>query len=193
MKTFVYALLIGLTCCSAVAAQDFARPVSLFADPKACRVGDVLTVIIVEKTSATNQSSTEIAKDSKFALDAGPGFGAWPFREIPTFGADGTSKNESSNQGATTRTGSITSQMGVKVVGIRPNGDLVIEGTKVLGINNDKEMLILTGIVRPQDITRENAVYSYQIADAQITYRGKGIAANGGKPGWIMRFLTWLF
>ena len=83
--------------------------------------------------------------------------------------------------------------MAVRVVGVQPNGDLVIEGTKVLGINNDKEMLILTGIVRSQDITRENTVYSYQIADAQITYRGKGIAANGGKPGWIMRFLNWLF
>jgi len=193
MRTCVCTALIGLAFWSTVSAQEFARPASLFADPKASRVGDLLTVIIVERTSATNQTTTDIAKGSKFALDAGPGFGAWPFREIPTFGADGTSKNESSNQGQTSRTGSITSQMGVKVAGVRPNGDLVIEGTKVLGINNDKEMLVLTGIVRSQDVTRENTVYSYQIADAQITYRGKGIAANGGRPGWIMRFLNWLF
>ena len=193
MKTFFSGLVLAVILSGAVTAQEFSRPASLFSDPKASRVGDVVTVLIIEKTSATNQSSTDITKGSNFALDAGPGFGAWPIREIPTFGADGTSKNESSNKGQTTRTGSLTSQMAVRVVGVQPNGDLVIEGTKVLGINNDKEMLILTGIVRSQDITRENTVYSYQIADAQITYRGKGIAANGGKPGWIMRFLNWLF
>jgi len=78
-------------------------------------------------------------------------------------------------------------------MGVKPNGDLVIEGTRVLGINNDKEMLILTGIVRPQDISPSNTVYSYQIADAQISYKGKGAASDGGKPGWIIRFLNWIF
>ncbi len=189
-------------CCAALFALFFsgalsaahASPVpSLFTDLKASRVGDILTVLIVERTSASNVSRTEITKDSKFELDAGPGFGAWPFREIPVFGAEGTSKNESSNEGKTTRTGSITTQMAVRVVGIKPNGDLVIEGTRVLGINNDKEMLVVTGIVRAQDVSPENTVFSHQIADAQITYRGKGAAASGGKPGWIIRFLNWVF
>jgi len=185
--------LLVLVCLGTAPAQQFNQTPSLFTDMKAGRVGDILTVLIIEKTSASNVTSTETTKDSKFNLDAGPGFGAFPFGEIPTFGADGASQNASSNEGKTSRTGSITSQMAVKVIGVQPNGDLVIEGTRVLGINNDKEMLVLNGIVRPQDISPQNTVYSYQIADAQITYRGKGIAANGGKPGWIMRFLNWIF
>ncbi len=191
-KTLLAGLLVAVLAAGS-AAQQYGHTASLFTDMKACRTGDILTVLIVEKTSASNATRTEIAKDSKFGLDAGPGFGAFPFREIPIFGADGTSKSESANEGKTARSGSITSQMAVRVVGVQPNGDLVIEGTRVLGINNDKEMLVLTGIVRPQDISPQNTVYSYQIADAQITYRGKGIAANGGRPGWIMRFLNWLF
>jgi len=174
-------------------AQQYGQAASLFTDMKAGRTGDILTVLIVEQTSASNTARTETTKDSKFNLDAGPGFGTWPFGEIPVFGADGESKNESANEGKTTRTGPINSRMAVRVVGVQPNGDLVIEGTRVLGINNDKEMLVLNGTVRPQDISPQNTVYSYQIADAQITYRGKGVAANGGKPGWIMRFLNWIF
>jgi len=193
MKKPCYAAFLVLAFSGVISAQGIVGTPSLFSDLKASRVGDILTVLIVEKTSASNVSRTEITKDSKFALDAGPGFGAWPIGEIPIFGADGTSKNQSANEGKTTRAGSITSQLAVKVVGTRPNGDLVIEGTRVLGINNDKEMLVLTGIVRAQDISPQNTVYSYQIADAQITYRGKGAAANGGKVGWIMRFLNWLF
>lgn len=193
MKKILFTGLLMAILVGSAAAQQYSQTASLFTDVKAGRTGDILTVLIVESTSASNAASTEITKDSKFNLDAGPGFGAWPFREIPVFGADGESKNESANEGKTTRSGSITSQMAVRVIGVQPNGDLVIEGTRVLGINNDKEMLVLNGTVRPQDISPQNTVYSYQIADAQITYRGKGAAANGSKPGWIMRFLNWLF
>jgi flagellar L-ring protein precursor FlgH len=193
MKKLWLTALLVLACAVTSAAQQYNQSMSLFTDMKAGRVGDILTVLIIEKTSASNTASTETTKDSKFALDAGPGFGTFPFGEIPVFGADGTSKNESSNEGKTSRSGSITSQMAVRVVGVQPNGDLVIEGSRVLGINNDKEMLVLNGTVRPQDISPQNTIYSYQIADAQITYRGKGIAANGSRPGWIMRFLNWVF
>ncbi len=193
MKRMIITMMTALIFCSAAVAQQVGNAPSLFTDMKATGVGDILTVLIVEQTSASNQAKTETNKKSSFDLDAGPGFGAWPLREIPSFGAAGDSKNESANEGKTSRSGSLTSQLAVKIVGLKSNGDLVIEGTRVLGINNDKEMLVLTGIVRPQDITPQNTVYSYQIADAQITYRGKGAAANGGKPGWIMRVLNWLF
>jgi flagellar L-ring protein precursor FlgH len=69
----------------------------------------------------------------------------------------------------------------------------VIQGTRVIGINNDKEQLILTGVVRAADVSPANTILSQQIADAQISYRGKGIATSGGKPGLIARVLNWLF
>jgi flagellar L-ring protein precursor FlgH len=167
------------------------RNASMFTDIKAQKVGDVLTVLIVESASAQNAVKTDIKKSSEFDLDAGPGFGS--LHMIPIFGASGKSDNKSNNQGQTSRSNQLKAQMTVQVVGIRDNGDLVIEGSRVIGINSDKEMLTLTGIVRAEDISPSNSIYSYQIADAQISYRGKGAATNGGKPGWIMRFLNWVF
>lgn len=174
-------------------ANQFAqmRNASLYTDIKAGKIGDVLTVLIVESATAQNAVATDVKKSSEFDLDAGPGFGSLDF--IPLFGASGKSDNKSNNQGATSRSGQLKAQMTVQVVGVRENGDLVIQGSRVIGINSDKEMLTLTGIVRSEDVGADNTIYSYQIADAQIEYRGKGASANGGKPGWIMRFLNWVF
>jgi flagellar L-ring protein precursor FlgH len=167
------------------------RSASMYTDIKANKIGDVITVLIVESATAQNAVATGTQKSSEFDVDAGPGFGSLDF--IPLFGANGGSEAKSNNQGQTSRSGKLQAQMTVQVVGVRGNGDLVIEGSRVIGINSDKEMMTLTGIVRSEDVAADNSVYSYQIADAQITYRGKGAANNGGKPGWIMRFLNWVF
>ena len=168
------------------------RAASLFSDTKALNVGDLLTVLIDETAVAQNAVKTDIKKSGKFDLNAGPGFGNI-FKLIPNFGATGTSANESQNEGGTSRAGSLQATMTVHIAGVLENGDLVIEGTRVIGINTDKEMLILTGVVRPEDIGPNNTINSSLIGDAQVTYRGKGSANNGGKPGWIMRFLNWVF
>jgi flagellar L-ring protein precursor FlgH len=190
---WILLLLFFVVLTVAASASNFTpmRNASMFTDIKAQKIGDVITVLIVESSSAQNAVQTNVKKSSEFDLDAGPGFGSLDF--IPLFGASGSSDNKSDNQGQTSRSGQLKAQMTVQVVGIRENGDLLIEGTRVVGINSDKEMLTLTGIVRTEDISPNNTVYSYQIADAQISYRGKGASANGGKPGWIMRFLNWVF
>ena len=168
------------------------RSASMFSDTKAHQVGDLLTVLIEESAIAQNAVKTDVKKSGKFDLNAGPGFGNI-FNLIPNFGATGTSDNQSNNEGQTARSGSLKAIMTVHVAGVRENGDLVIEGTRVIGINTDKEMLVLTGVIRPEDISPNNTISSAQIGDAQISYRGKGSANNGGKPGWIMRFLNWVF
>jgi len=167
------------------------RNASLYTDIKAGKIGDLLTVLIVESATAQNAVATGTKKSSEFSSDVGPGFGSLDF--IPLFGASGSTDNKSANQGQTSRSGQLKAQMTVQVVGVRANGDLLIEGSRVLGINSDKEMMTLTGIVRSEDVASDNTIYSYQIADAQITYRGKGAATNGGKPGWLMRVLNWVF
>ncbi|MBD3298789.1 MAG: flagellar basal body L-ring protein FlgH [candidate division Zixibacteria bacterium] len=186
-------LLFFVISVSSVSADQFSqmRSASMYTDIKANEIGDVLTVLIVESSSAQNNVQTNTQKSSEFDLDAGPGFGSLDM--IPLFGASGESENKSNNQGQTSRSGNLKARMTVQVVGKRENGDLVIEGSRVVGINNDKEMLTLTGVVRAEDVQTDNTIYSYQIADAQINYRGKGAASNGGKPGWIMRFLNWVF
>jgi flagellar L-ring protein precursor FlgH len=135
--------------------------------------------------------ATGSKKSSDFNLDFGPGSNELDF--IGLFGLKSSSDSKTNNQGQTSRAGQLRAQMTVQVVGVRDNGDLVIQGTRVIGINNDKEQLTLTGIVRTEDVSPSNSVLSYQIADAQISYRGKGVASAGGKPGIIARVLNWLF
>ena len=83
--------------------------------------------------------------------------------------------------------------MSVRVVGVNPNGDLIIEGTRILDINNDQETLFLTGVVREKDIASDNTVFSHQIADAEISYKGKGQSHDGARAGLFTRFINWIF
>lgn len=190
---WIFLLLFFVMTVVSASASTFTqmRSASMYTDIKAGKIGDLLTVLIVESAVAQNAVATDVKKSSEFDSEIGPGFGSLDF--IPLFGASGKTDNKSNNQGQTSRSGQLKAQMTVQVVGVRENGDLVIEGSRVIGINSDKEMLTLTGIVRSEDVAADNSVYSYQIADAQISYRGKGASSNGGKPGWIMRFLNWVF
>jgi flagellar L-ring protein precursor FlgH len=83
--------------------------------------------------------------------------------------------------------------MSVTVVSIKENGDLIIKGSRVVGISEDKETMTLTGVVRQKDIKFDNTIESYLIADAEITYTGKGATNAASRPGIVMRFLNWLF
>ncbi len=164
---------------------------SLFTDIKAHDVGDILTVKIYEDAQASNRMQTDVKKEGKFDTRGGPGVGTLDF--IPLFGASGENTNEYKGSGNSSRQGQLKANMTVRVIAVRHNGDLVIEGHRVITINNDDETLTLSGIVRSQDINSDNTVESYNIADAQISYRGKGPVSTGARPGIIIRFLNWLF
>ena len=170
---------------------DFGRSQSLFSDIKAHQVGDVLTVLIYEQNRASQQVETKTEKTSKFSTKGGPGVGTLDF--LPLFGVDGTSKGTFDGKGENIRNGSLRAKMSVTVVAVKPNGDPVIEGSRTIGISGDRETLTLTGVVRPKDIRTDNTIDSYQIADAEIHYSGKGSAQTGSRPGFLMRFLNWLF
>jgi len=164
---------------------------SLFTDTKAHDVGDILTVRIYEDAQASNATQTDVKKEGTFDTKGGPGIGTLDF--IPLFGASGSNTNEFKGSGNNSRKGQLKANMTVRVVAVRHNGDLVIEGHRVIRINNDDETLTLSGIVRSQDVSADNTVGSYNIADAQISYSGKGPASTGARPGIIIRFLNWLF
>jgi len=83
--------------------------------------------------------------------------------------------------------------MTIKVIAVNDNGDLVIEGSRVMDVNSDKETLFLSGIVRQKDISPYNSVYSYQIGDAQVSFKGKGQTHDGARPGLLVRFFNWIF
>jgi len=172
--------------------KDFGKGQSLFSDIKAHRVGDILTVLIVEQSRATSQVETKTEKSSSAEISGGPGIG--PFlKHIPIFSADTKMKNDFEGKGENVRTGTIRAKMSVTVVEVRENGDLVIEGSRVTGISGDKETLTLSGIVRSRDIGSDNTIESYLIADAEITYTGKGNSTTSTRPGFISRLVNWIF
>lgn len=172
-------------------SQDFGRGQSLFTDIKAHKVGDILTVLIYEDSKASNQVETKDSKDQDASMSGGPGVGPLDF--IPLFGLDASTKYSHDGKGEELRNGKISAKMSVTVVGLKENGDLVIEGTRVIGISNDKETITLTGVVRSKDVSTENTVESYLIADAEIHYTGKGNSQTSARPGIIARVLSWIF
>jgi flagellar L-ring protein precursor FlgH len=168
-----------------------ARSRSLFADIKAHNVGDLLTVMIVEDARASNTAKNITKKDHKVEASGGPGSGTFDF--IPLWGISGENKNDFSGEGQLQKAGSIRAKMTIKVIAVNDNGDLVIEGSRVMDVNSDKETLFLSGIVRQKDISPYNSVYSYQIGDAQVSFKGKGQTHDGARPGLLVRFFNWIF
>jgi flagellar L-ring protein precursor FlgH len=188
---FITAILLLLPFSLKVWSGDFGQTQSLFTDIKAHEVGDILTVLIYEASDASTQAETKTEKTGKFSTQGGPGIGSLDF--IPLFGAEGENKNTFDGKGENLRNQSLRAKMSVTVVAVKDNGDLVIKGSRTIGISKDKETLTLTGVVRQKDISPNNTVDSYLIADAEIAYTGKGAASTGSRPGLIMRFLNWLF
>lgn len=166
----------------------------LFADVKARRVGDVITVILREKTQASKSASTSTSKDSELNLPSPTLFG----REIklgpyPLFNNELSSSNGFDGKGDSSQSNSLTGDIAVSVVAAYPNGTLLVRGEKVLTLNQGSEVIRISGLVRAVDVTPQNTVLSTQIADAQITYSGSGAVAEANQPGWLMRFFNSAF
>jgi flagellar L-ring protein precursor FlgH len=163
---------------------------SLYTDLKAMDVGDVVTIVILEKTMASNTSGLDTEKESRFFTE---GSGSGPMDFVNPFALSANIGREHEGRGSTERTGSIVGKMAATVVGVAPNGNLEIEGTREIVVNDEKEILTVTGTVRPQDISTGNVVYSTDIAGMQIEYRGKGLVTSGNKPGIISRIVSLFF
>lgn len=170
---------------------SFAKPApSMFADCRARQVGDIITIEIVENATAQASARTATTSENKASLEGG-GSGSLGF--IPLFGLDGKQKNEQKGDGRTSRQGALRTTLTAKIVEVLPNGNMKIEGKKVININGEKQQTVLTGIIRPEDITPENTVPSYLIADAKISYYGKGMIQDAQSPGVFARIFNWIF
>jgi len=164
---------------------------SLFSDYKAHQTGDILTIYIVEFSSGSNNSSARNKSENDLNVESSGGQGALKF--IPLFGVSSKYGNEYKGEGQISQAGQLRAKMSARIVEVDQNGNIKIEGKKITEINGDKQTIVLSGWVRPEDITADNVVYSYNIADAQISYEGHGPASSAPKPGWITRLLEWIF
>ena len=164
---------------------------SLFSDRRAYRVGDILTVLIVENAKAKKEATTRTANDFSSQISGGPGTGPLDF--IPDFSVNGSTKNDYDGSGSTERSGSFTATIAALVTEVIPGGNLRIQGQREVMVNGEREIINLSGIVRPQDIKTNNTVLSTVIAEASISYQGKGAVNTSQSPGLVARLINWLF
>jgi flagellar L-ring protein precursor FlgH len=159
---------------------------SLFSDNRARQVGDIITVILVEKTAAKKSASTSTTKDQ--GVDIGvPSLAGY---ELSRFQASIEAGREFTGGGDTAQSNQLDGTVTVTVVERLSNGNLRIAGEKQLQINQGDETVRVAGIVRPSDISTDNSVLSSRVADAQITYKGTGALADSNAPGWVSRILN---
>jgi len=166
--------------------------VFFYGDKKALRVGDIITVRIVENAEASNSADTDLSRSSSANAGLSTFFGKKKFLNLFKLGEDlltSTADNTHTGKGSTTRSGQLTATMTAVVREVLPNGNLVVQGTRELLVNHEQQFITLTGIVRPQDVSRDNVVVSSQLADANITIGGLGVVDDKQRSGWG----TWIF
>jgi len=163
----------------------------LFADVKARRVGDMLTIVLNEATSASKNAATTTSKTSA-VTDTGPTiFGkSIMTKGVPILDTTLSGSHTFDGEGTASQGNSFVGSLTVTVVEVQNNGNLVVEGDKTLRLNQGDEFIHIAGVVRPADVATNNTVTSDKIADAHISYSGKGVIANANKMGWLTRFFN---
>jgi len=161
---------------------------SMFQDKKARNPGDLVTVIIVEQAQARQNANTNAGNESEVSV--GPGVGVLADL-IPLLKVGGGDSFKS--DGSTSRGGSLQAKLTTKVVETYPNNTMKIEGRQKILINGDEQEIVISGLVRNQDVTPDNTVLSTFVADAEIAFLGTGIVADKNNPGIITRIFNWLF
>lgn len=170
-----------------------------FSDPRAGRLGDIITVRIDEGDTATSQATTNLSRNTK--MDAGlpallnltgalakalPGLDPTKLLSFATNG-------QHAGQGSTSRSGKVAATLPVRIKRVLPNGDFYVEGSKVLLVNSEEHHLYLSGVVRPVDLLVDNSVASSRVAEAQVEITGRGVVSEKQNPGWAARVLDYVW
>ncbi|MER2492616.1 flagellar basal body L-ring protein FlgH [Catenovulum sediminis] len=166
---------------------------NIYSDSKARRIGDIITVVLRENTSASKQAKAEYGKENDISMQPFAAFG----RNV-TIGGNQldvglSSETEFKGDSKAGQSNSLSGQISVHVIRILPNGNLEVRGEKWLTLNTGDEYIRVTGTVRPEDISSDNTVASNRVANARIQYSGTGSFAESNKQGWLSRFFysTW--
>lgn len=163
--------------------------IALFEDVRAHRVGDILTVQLVEKTAASKQAATSTKKEQDINLGVNTLLGGpVSYNGVDPLSASVSAKRDFSGDGASSQSNTLTGNITVTIAQVLPNGNMIVRGEKVLTINQGDEFIRISGIVRPVDVSPDNTVLSTKIADAEIIYGGRGTLADSNRKGWLARF-----
>ena len=168
----------------------------LFADFRAYRIGDLVTIRIDESSQAAGDAQTKLDRESAESMGVPNFFGltqalqaAYPDID-PEALLEWVGKSNFDGQGDTSRGTKVLGSIAVRVKKVLPNGDLFVEGTKVILINDEEVHMYVSGAIRAEDIDSANAVNSSAIADAQIEFSGRGVLAENQQRGWFTRLFA---
>ncbi|MBN1628113.1 MAG: flagellar basal body L-ring protein FlgH [Deltaproteobacteria bacterium] len=180
---------------------------NFFQDLRAYQVGDLVTVNIVETSSASKNASTQTGRES--SIDAGiDNILGWEgkLKYLTSMGNrnvgnaynnsslfNGSMTNSFDGSGTTSRNESMTAYITVMVMEVMANGNLYIQGTREVRVNNETQHIILSGTIRPADISPDNTILSSYIGDARIEYTGSGALSDKQRPGWLTRAVDFVW
>jgi flagellar L-ring protein precursor FlgH len=167
------------------------QQMELFADLKARRVGDVLTIRLTETTSASKNAATKTAKTTAVNTTGPTIFGQTiSAHGVPIYTTSLSGADSFDGEGSSTQGNSLAGSLTVTVTDVQSNGNLVVQGEKTLRLNQGDEFVKVSGVVRRADIATDNTVTSDKVADAHISYSGKGVIDSSNRMGWLARFFN---
>jgi flagellar L-ring protein precursor FlgH len=173
--------------------------VDLVSDIRPRRVGDSLTILLSEKTNASKKNGASVDKKTDMTVANPTLFGTQPNFRLGDMNTKFTleqainSQKNFDGKGEASQSNSLTGEITVTVAEVLPNGNLVVQGEKILTLNRGNEHVRLSGIVRPMDILPDNTVPSTRVANATIVYSGEGEVADASVMGWLARFFVSAF
>jgi len=165
---------------------------NLYTDVKAHKRGDIVYIVVSESIDAIQQISTQTGKQGSINVGISSFFGISQ-ATLRNLSANGGFQTGEKYGGSTHQSGVLTTRLAAYVKKVYPNGNLLIEASRYIYMNEGGHRIILRGIVRPEDIGPDNSVPSSRIANLEIIYDGKGYMVDASSPGWFVRFLAKVF
>jgi len=154
---------------------------------RAGAIGDVLTIVLVERTQAAKSSTSTTGRDGNIGL-APPVSGPLALFTPDEFNMGGNSSF--TGKGEAAQSNALSGEVSVTVAEIYPNGTMLVRGEKLINLNRGDEFVRISGLVRQSDVNADNRVPSTRVADARITYTGKGDVARASRQGWLQHFFS---
>lgn len=165
--------------------------IELAENPIARHVGDLVTIVLQEQTAAQKSATTDTAKQTTLSLP-GPTLLGKPvtFHGVPILDNSINNQSKFTGSGDSAQSNSLTGYLAVTVIRVLPNGNLFVSGEKQIGLNQGNEYVRLTGVIRPIDLSADDSIPSYRVANAHISYSGKGAIADANAQSWLSRFFN---
>lgn len=161
-----------------------------YRDFRARTLGDIVTIQVLESTNAVSQATTDTAKDSNAKAEIPGLFGAEKRISELANPLDTSRSSQFKGDASTTRKSVLQTDITARVTDVFPNGNMLVEGSREILINGERQLVTVRGIVRPEDVTPQNIVLSTSVAELEVEVQGKGIVTRAQKPGVLYKILS---